>query len=783
MAVRRLAIHASAGVRGDFKGRREDARLLGGHGRFAADWCLPGQLYGHFLRSDRAHADILSIDTRAAGNSTGVVKILTGEDTARAGYKTEPPLVRYPGKGGAMIKQPHRDVLANGRVRCVGQEVALVVATSAAAAQDAAEKIEVEYRELPAVVDAEAAMASDAALLHAEIPGNVCFDYEYGNEAAVNGAFSRAAHVTRLSLDSTRVVGNPMEPKAALAAYDAASETYDLYSPTQGISLILGGLSAITGAPREKIRVHARDVGGGFGIRSDAYVEYCALMLAAKILGKPVKWVASRAETFLSDYHGRAARLKGELALDRDGKFLALRVEWICNSGAYLSHPGPLINTLVPALHVINLYRIAAAYGRHRLVLTNTTPTTAYRGAGRPNVSYLIERLVEEAARETGVDRVELRRRNLIPREAFPYRTPIAMSTYDSGDPPGLLREVLKQSDWERFESRREEAKKRGKLRGIGCAMFVEPAGAGSSPKEEVEIRFGDSGNASIYAVAGPSGQGHETVYPEVAAEILGMDAEKIFLRASDPDGPALIGDGTIGSRSMMACGGAIAVASREVVRKGTELAAKALEVSRQDLEFHHGRYGVKGTDVSITLEEIARRYAGESPHPLDARGDIAQPRSYPSGAHVAEVEIDPDTGKLAVLSYVAVDDCGRVINHALLEGQLHGGIAQGLGQAMGEHGVYDADSGQLLNGSFMDYVMPRADDQPELRLYDRSIPAPGNPLGVKGAGEAGTTGALPTIANAVIDALRPLGIHHLDFPYSPVRVWQAIRERKGSIA
>ncbi len=767
-------------VSGQFKGRREDARLLGGHGRFAADWNLPGQLYGHFLRSDRAHADILSINTQAAGNSTGVVKILTGEDTARAGYKTEPPLVRYPGKGGAMIKQPHRDVLANGRVRCVGQEVALVVASSAAAAQDAAEKIEVEYRELPAVVDAEAAMASDAALLYAEIPGNVCFDYEYGNEAAVNEAFSRAAHVTRLSLDSTRVVGNPMEPKAALAAYDAASETYDLYSPTQGISLILGGLSAITGAPREKIRVHAKDVGGGFGIRSDAYVEYCALMLAAKTLGKPVKWVASRAETFLSDYHGRAARLKGELALDRDAKFLALRVEWICNSGAYLSHPGPLINTLLPAFHVINLYRIAAAYGRHRLVLTNTTPTTAYRGAGRPNVSYLIERLVEEAARETGIDRVELRRRNLIPKEAFPYKTPIAMSTYDSGDPPGLLHEVLKQSDWERFENRREEANKRGKLRGIGCAMFVEPAGAGSSPKEEVEIRFGDSGNASIYAVAGPSGQGHETVYPEVAAEILGMDAEKIFLHASDPDGPALMGDGTIGSRSMMAYGGAIAVASREVVRKGTELAAKALEVSRQDLEFHHGSYGVKGTDVSITLEEIARRYAGESPHPLDARGDIPQPRSYPSGAHVAEVEIDPDTGKLAVLSYVAVDDCGRVINHTLLEGQLHGGIAQGLGQAMGEHGVYDADSGQLLNGSFMDYVMPRADDQPEPRLYDRSIPAPGNPLGVKGAGEAGTTGALPTIANAVIDALRPLGIHHLDFPYSPARVWAAIREAKG---
>ena len=502
-------------------------------------------------------------------------------------------------------------------------------------------------------------------------------------------------------------------------------------------------------------------------------------MLAAKTLGKPVKWTGTRAETFVSDYHGRAARLIGELALDRDGTFLALRLQWIVNAGAYLSHPGPLINTLLPGFHATNLYRIPALYGRHRLVLTNTTPTTAYRGAGRPNVSYIAERLVEEAARETGVDRIELRRRNLLRKDEFPYQTPLPMSKYDSGDPHGHVDMALEKSDWKGFESRRAEARARGKLRGIACAVFVEPAGAGGSPKEEAEIRFGSSGNAELFTVSGSSGQGHETVYPEVAAEILGMDPEKITLRASDPDGPPLMGDGTIGSRSMMAQGGAVAMAVREAVRKGTDLAAKALEVGATDVEFSDGRYRVKGTDLTISFEEVVRLHARQSPHPLDSRGDLPQPRSYPGGAHVAEVEIDPETGAVNLLRYTGVDDCGRIINHTLLEGQIHGGIVQGIGQALGEYAHYDPATGQLVTGTFMDYTMPRADEQPEIRLYDNSVPSPGNPLGVKGAGEAGTTGAVPAVANAVIDALRPLGIHHLDFPFSPARVWAAIAARQ----
>ncbi len=755
-----------------FQGRREDPRLLTGKGTFVSDRDLPGQLHACFLRSDRAHARIVRVSKEAALSSPGVVAVFTGEDTKH--LHDAPPLVRFPGRGGMKLVDPRREVLATQVVRHVGQEVALVVAESASEAQDAAEKIEIEYEELPAVADVRDAMAAGAPQLHASAPGNLAFDFEYGNEAAVGEALSRAKHVTRLTLDSQRLVGNPMEPKSCLAAYDPASAAYDLYAPSQGMTLMVPGLAAILGVPADSIRLHARDVGGGFGVRSDAYAEYCALLHAAKATGRPVKWTGTRAETFVSDHHGRAALLSGELALDGEGRFLALKIEWLVNAGAYLSHPGPLINTMLAAFHAINLYRIPALYGRHRLYFTNTTPTTAYRGAGRPNVSYLAERLVEEAARETGIDRVELRRRNFIPREAFPYQTPLPMSKYDSGDPHALLEKVLELSQWESFGARKRQSQEKGKLRGIGCAAFVEPAGAGGSPKEEAAIRFGASGSIELFTMSGGSGQGHETAFPEVAAQVLGLPAERITLRASDPSGPRLMGDGTIGSRSMMAQGGAVMMAAREAVKKGLDLAANALEAAPADLEFANGRYIVKGTDRGIAFDEIVRRHGPA----LDSLGEIPQPRSYPSGVHVAEVEIDPETGKVDALRYSAVDDCGRVINPTLLEGQLHGGIAQGLGQALGEQAVYDRD-GQLLTGTFMDYAMPRADEQPAIELADHCIPSPNNVLGVKGAGEAGTTGAVPTIANAVIDALRPLGINELDFPFTPSRVWEAIRRAK----
>jgi len=756
-------------VSGAFKGRREDARLLTGQGRYTADWNFPGQLYGCFLRSDRAHAEIAGMKIP---DFAGKVHVFTGKDTEH--FKTPPPMVKAPGRGGVALKVPERPILARGKVRYVGEEVALVVAESAAAAQDAAERIEIEYRELPAVVHGPQALAPGAPLLHESVPGNLAFDYEYGSEAAANEAFARAAHVTRLTLDSTRVSGNPMEPKACVAAYDAASDSYDVYASSQGMSMMLPNFAAITGVPAEKIRLHAKDVGGGFGIRSQAYPEYCALMLAARRLGRPVKWVGSRFETIVSDHHGRAAQLTGELALDRDGRFLGLRFDWICSMGGYLSQAGPLINTINPSTHAVNVYRIAALYGRHRLAMTNTTPITAYRGAGRPNVSYLVERLVDEAARETGIDRVELRKRNLIPREAFPYKTP-AGSTYDSGNPPGYLDDALRFSEWNSFPERKKESQRKNRLRGIGCAVFCEPAGGAAGGNEQAAIKFGESGNASLYVLAGPSGQGHETVFPDIVGEILGMDASKIELRASDPSGPKLVGGGTVGSRSVMAHGSALAATAHAVVKKGLELAAKDLEVAVQDIEFRKGRYEVKGTDVSVSFEEIARRHSSR----LDSLESIPSPMSFPGGAHVAEVEIDPETGEIEIVDYTAVDDCGRVMNPMLLHGQTFGGIVQGIGQVLVEHCVYD-EGGQLLTGSFMDYAMPRPEMLTRAKLHEHCVPSPTNLLGAKGAGEAGTTGAIPALANAVIDALRPLGIRHLDFPYSPGRIWQAIAKAQG---
>ncbi len=748
-----------------FAGRREDDRLLTGRARYTADWNFPGQLYACFLRSERAHAILKGLSIHAARAAPGVVAVFTGEDLAHFG--TPPPMVKYP------LKVPHRDVLARGRVRHVGQEIALVVATTAAAAQDAVERIELELEDLPAVVDALEALAEGAPRLHDDVPGNLAAVYQYGDAAATAEAIASAAHVERLTLDSTRVCGTPMEPKACTVVYQAAGDSYDVYASSQGMSMMLPNFTAITGVPAERIRLHAQDVGGGFGIRSQAYPEYCALMHAAKALGKPVKWVGSRFETIVSDHHGRAALLEGELAVDGAGRFTALRVLWTCNMGAYLSQAGPLINTVNPATHAVNAYRIPRLFGQHRLVLTNTTSQTAYRGAGRPNVSYLVERLVDEAARETGIDRIELRRRNLIAKAAFPYKTP-AGSTYDSGDPPGELAEAVRFSEWESFDARRKASRARGRLRGIGLAMFIEPSGGGASPQEQAAIKFGASGEASLYVLSGPSGQGHETMFADIVAQAFGIAPDSISVKPSDPGGPALIGGGTVGSRSMMSHGGALLATAREVIRKGLALAARDLEVAAADVEFKDGWYRVKGTDLAVAFTDVARRYVSE----LDTQGAIPTPVAFPGGAHVAEVEIDPETGVVEVASYVAVDDSGRVLNHTLVEGQLHGGIVQGLGQALAEHCVYDA-FGQLLTGSFMDYAMPRSDMLKDVKLYDHSVPSPSNPLGAKGAGEAGTTGALPSVANAVIDALRPLGIRHLDFPYSPARVWLAIEKAR----
>ncbi len=762
-----------------YTGRREDRRLLTGAGRYTADWTLPGQMQATFLRSDRAHARILGIETAAACAAAGVAAVLTGADMQAAGYGRGKAAVPFKGRGGMELLTPPGSCLAHGRVLYVGDPVAVVVAETKAQADDAAELVAVGYEDLPAVADMEAALRPGAPQLHPSVPGNLCFDYEYGDAAAAEAAFAAAAHVVRLDLTSDRVVGNPMEPKAALARWDG--DTLDLWTATQGMAALRDSLCGLTGLPPNRVRVRAQDVGGGFGIRGAAYPEYAAIARAAQVVGRPVKWVASRSETFLSDYHGRGLRMHGELALDGEGLFLAIRHAWICDQGAYPVATGPLIGTLNPAMMCTGPYRIPAVYGRHRLALTNTVPITAYRGAGRPDMAYAVERLAEQAARQLGLDRLELRRRNLLPADAFPYRLPTGgpmAAVYDSGDYVGLLAAATEAADWAGFEARRAEAAARGKLRGIGVGVFVEPSG-GVVPQDEVAITFGADGGVRVHNVTHSSGQGHETVFPEIVAGILGLEPAAITLHQGEPDGPVLFGGGAFASRSMLSHGAATAVAAREVVRKGMDLAAGALEAATADIEYAAGAYRIVGTDRRVTLLELACPAEGQESGPLDTTTELPSARAYPSGAHVAEVEIDPETGVVALERYVAVDDCGVVLNHTLLDGQIMGGILQGLGQLLGERCAYD-EGGQLLSGSFMDYPMPHADMLRRVTLMERPVPSPNNTLGVKGAGEAGTTGALAVGMNAVLDALRPAGVRHMDMPASAQRVWQALRAGEG---
>ena len=759
---------------GNFKGRREDARLLTGQGRYTADWNRPGQAHAAFLRADRAHAIIRSIDIEAARAMPGVLAVLTGEDTMIAGFHHGSARILANGRGEALLVPP-RPALALGRVRFVGEPVVLVAAETAHQAQDAVELVTVAYEALPVIADAAAALAPGAPQIHDSVLGNLCLDFDYGDAAATDSAFATAAHVVRLTMTSGRVVGNPMEPKAALAHWDG--DMLDLWTSTQGMTAFRDSFAEQSGLPPERIRIRAHDVGGGFGIRGPAYPEHLALALAARITGRPAKWVASRSETFLSDYHGRGLVLDGALALDAQGRFLALRHDWLADQGAHPVATGPVINSANPASMSTGCYRIPVLYGRHRLAVTNTVPITAYRGAGRPDMAYMIERLVDEAARQNGIDRIELRRRNLIPADAFPYRLPtgFVVSEYDSGDYRAALDKALADADWDGFPARRTEASARGRLRGIGCAVFAEPAG-GVVPKDEVAITFdadgGPEGSIVLHTVVTSNGQGHETVYPEIVARVFQIDPSRIRLSAGDPEGPVLVGGGAFASRSMMSHGAASLVAARAVVEKGRLLAADVLEAAVTDIEFADGAFRVAGTDRVVDMIVLARGGA------MDTITGLAANRAFPSGAHVAEVEIDPETGVAAVVRYTAVDDCGVVINETLLHAQILGGLYQGLGQVFGELCVYDKD-GQLLTGSFMDYAMPSADLLTSVSIGDSCVPSPTNPLGVKGAGEAGTTGALPAAMNAVLDALRPAGVTALDMPVTPERVWRALGQAR----
>ena len=760
-----------------YTGRREDRRLITGQGRYTADLNLPGQLHACFVHADRASARIRSIDSEAARTAPGVVAVYTGADLAGSTFKTPGTMVSYAGRGGQALLVPPWQPFARERVRYVGEEVALVVAATPRQAEDAAGMVVVDYDDLPVVAHPEDAVADGAPLVHDSVPGNLVFDYEYGNQAATAAAFEGAEHVVRLQLDSQRVAACPMEPRACLVAWDGAA--FDLYVPNQGPTMLRPGLCHILGLEPAQVRIHARDVGGGFGARSGAYMDTVLLMWAARILARPIKWQGSRSEQFMTEAHGRALSIEAELALDRDGTFRAFRMQWLCDQGAYLTAAGPLINTMNGSLTIGGAYAVTTGYGRHRCVLTHTCPTTAYRGAGRPDMAYAVERLVDEAAVQLGLDRVAIRRKNAIPQSALPYAN-AAGAKYDSGDFAGLLDLAERHADLAGFAARRTASRANGQLRGLGLALFLEPSGGGAAPKDQVAIRVAGDGSIKLHAVTQNHGQGHETVFPELVARTLGIAPERIELVTDDPIVASLLGNGVVGSRSMQQFGSAFRLGAEEVVRKGSALAAKQLEASPADIEFAAGVYRIKGTDLLVTLTELIAQYRHMSPHPLDSDAEVPLSRAFPSGVHVAEVEVDKDTGATAIRRYIAVDDSGTVVNHTLMEGQIHGGLAQGAGQVLGEYCAYDRATGQLLSGSFMDYCMPRADMLPVVEAFEHSTPSPTNHLGAKGAGEAGTTGALPTLMNAIVDALRPLGVSHLDMPATPARVWQAMRSGKA---
>jgi carbon-monoxide dehydrogenase large subunit len=758
------------------KGRLEDQRMLTGRGRYVSDWNLPGQAYAHFLRSDRAHAEIVSIDKDAAAASPGVLAVFTGEDLKA--LKSLPAALPVKGRGGAELINPGRPALAQGRVRFAGDAVALVVAEHALAAQDAAELVSVEYRELPAVITAEEAVAAGAPLVHQSVPGNIVLDFESGDEALTEKAFKNAARVVRLSVHNSRVVGNPMEPRACLAAYLPEEGMYHLYTCTQGAPIMRNQLSAVLGVPPEKIRVIAEEVGGGFGVRFNLYPEYCAALFAAKALGRPVKWTGTRSEVFLADEQARDVLSHGELALDASGRIVGMRFDMLANLGAYLAPTGPFINTIGIVNCISGVYDVPATYARIRLALTNTAPMAAYRGAGRPVMSYAIERLVEHAAGELGVDAAELRRRSFIAQNRFPYRIAAGFE-YDSGDFAGVLQKALEAADWGGFAQRREEAKKRGRLRGRGMSTYIEATGAGFAPQDQVELRWSadgaSGGTLTLYAPTHNHGQGQETSFAQVVTRELGVPLESVRLRTAGPEF-YLTGNATGGSRSLLAVGSVLMLGAREMVKKGLSLAAEELEAAQADLEFVAGSYRIKGTDRAISIQSLAQRRPGE----LDIAYANKFGATFPNGCHIAEVEIDPETGEAEIASYVACDDAGNIVNHQIVEGQVQGGLTQGAGQVFGELAVYDRESGQLLTGSFMDYAMPRAGLVPNPKLLEHPVPTQLNPLGAKGVGEAGVTGSLPALMNAVVDALRPAGVRHFELPATPQRIWQALRQARS---
>jgi carbon-monoxide dehydrogenase large subunit len=772
--------------------RTEDLRFITGRGQFTDDLARRHMLHAAIVRANVAHARIKSVDTQAARSAPGVVAVYAGADLAADKIGGLPCGWAVKNQDGSPQSEPPHAALQAERVRYVGDQVAVVVAETVEQARAAAELVDVNYEELPAVIDGRAALDKGATAIHEQTPGNLCFDWGLGDAAAVDKAFRGAAHVVKLDLRNNRLIANAMEPRCCIGDYDASTGENTLITASQNphvIRLLLGAF--VFGLPEHKLRVIAPDVGGGFGSKIYPYPEDVIVLWAARKLGRPVKWTASRSEAFLSDAQGRDHHTHVELALDKDANFLALKVQTVANLGAYLSTFAPAVPTYLYGTLLAGTYKTPAIFCNVKGVFTNTAPVDAYRGAGRPEATFVVERIVDQAARQLKMDPAELRRRNFIPVGAFPYQTPVLLN-YDTGNYHATLDKGLKLADYAGFPGRRAEANKRGKLRGIGLSTYIEACGIAPSNVagalgaraglfEAATIRVNPTGSVTVLTGSHSHGQGHETTFAQVVADLLGIPMENVEIVHGDT-GKIPFGMGTYGSRSLAVGGTAIVNATQKVIDKGRRIAAHLLEASVEDIEFAAGRYVVRGTDRAKAFGEIA--FAAYVPHnyPLDTvepgleETAFYDPKNFtfPSGCHVCEVEVDPDTGVVEIVRFSAADDFGNVVNPMIVEGQVHGGLVQGIGQALLENCVYD-ETGQLLTGSYTDYAMPRADDVPSFQVVTECTPCTHNVLGVKGCGEAGAIGAPPAVINAVLDALTPLGVTDIPMPATPHTVWSAI--------
>jgi carbon-monoxide dehydrogenase large subunit len=754
--------------------RREDVRLVTGRGCYLDDVRVEGPVYAYFVRSPHAHAILRAIDTKTVREAPGIVGVLTASDLPDTGYV--PVRGPFKSRDGSAMRQSPKMLLPADKVRFAGEAVAMVLGETPALAKDAAELVSIDYEPLAAAGTLETAPSAPPVWDHA--PGNLAFDWEDGDEAACTAAFAQAYRTVSVDLVQNRVVPNPMEPRGAIGLYDPVAARYTLYTSSQGSSGIRDKIaSAMLKIPPEKLRVITPDVGGGFGLKNSAAVEQALVLIAAKIFARPVKWIGERMEAFLGDGHGRDVKMKGELALDENARILAIRLTNLANMGAYMTHVGPHIPTA--NLRVTGgVYRVPVVHARVKGYFTNTTTVTSYRGAGRPEAIYVTERLMDRAAAAFGIDLLEIRRRNLLDTNELPYRNWKGL-TIDSGDFAANLDEAARRSDWNGFAARRKESVSRGKRRGRGVSYYFEASG-GPPGIEPAKIHFTDNGAVEVYLATQSNGQGHETTFAQLVSDRLGVPLESVIVRQGDTD-DGLSGGGTVGSRSLQTAGNALALTVESILKKGRMAAGQVLQAGGAEVTFDTaqgaGTFRVSGTARAITVLELAvtlkRALLPGFENGLDDSGGFESPPTFPNGCHICEVEIDPETGTIAIQRYVIVDDVGRVINPLIVDGQIHGGVAQGLGQALLEHCIYDPESGQLMTATFADYAMPRADDMPDLEISYNEVLCVTNPLGAKGAGEAGTIGALPAIIGAICDGLN---VAHIDMPATPEKIWRAAR-------